>query len=74
MPHYVHKTGKTIKSQHTTINYSWQRVIEYIIIIHEKIVGIFVGGFSISTWDTNMALADVGIRATKPVATRKFTT
>jgi hypothetical protein len=42
--------------------------------VSAKIVGIFVGGFSISTWDTNMALADVGIRATKPVATRKFTT
>jgi hypothetical protein len=39
-----------------------------------KIVGSIVGGFSISTWDTNMALADAGIRATKPAVIRKFTT
>jgi len=39
-----------------------------------KILGSFVGGFSISTWDTNMALADAGIRATKPAVIRKFTT
>jgi hypothetical protein len=42
--------------------------------VSAKIVGIFVGGFSISTWDTNMALADAGISATKPAAIRKFTT
>jgi hypothetical protein len=41
--------------------------------VSAKILGIFVGGFSISTWDTNMALADAGIRAAKPAAIRKFT-
>jgi hypothetical protein len=41
--------------------------------VSAKIVGVFVGGFSISTWNTNMALADAGIRAAKPAAIRKFT-